>query len=82
MPEKAKEPRHKRYLYRTHYRFGDRNELLEFNPIGGTELEPEEFEIYVGQAIKELSNDGKSSPPISYDSVMRLCAEIRASLQD
>jgi len=72
------------YVYREFYRFIDRphEPLKEGNPLNGTRLQPEEFDEFVLGAMAELSDDGKAPDGVTYETVLQLAEEIRASMNE
>lgn len=50
------------------------------NPLSENKIKANEFDLFVREAMAELSDDGKAPEHVTYENVMRWAKEIRASL--
>lgn len=52
------------------------------NPLSANRIEPGEFDLFVREAMAELSDDSQAPQHVTYENVMRWAREIRASLAE
>ena len=70
------------YQYRGHYRLNNEEDrpLEKFNPVWGTALDADEFDSFVLEAMRELSDDGLVPEHVTHDNVLDLIRRIKESV--